>query len=139
MAKNLIELLVGSLDEKKRWRAYKARTKQLPEPYKSAIDGIERYLMYAGDGPMGGDRLLAMYDDLADLFERAAVDGTPVRDIVGDDPSEFVVTFAQTYTDGGWIAKERRRLEETIDRAAGDKPETAGTVGEDPDTKEHEK
>ena len=86
MAKNLIELLVGSLDEKKRWRAYKARTKQLPEPYKSAIDGIERYLMYSGDGPMGGDRLLAMYDDLADLFERAAVDGTPVRDIVVDDP-----------------------------------------------------
>ncbi|MGX5682838.1 DUF1048 domain-containing protein [Schumannella luteola] len=124
MAKNIIELLVGSLDEKKRWRAYKARTKQLPEPYKTVIDGIERYLMYSGDGPMGGERLLAMYDDLADLFERAAVDGTPVREIVGDDPSEFVTAFAQAYTDGGWIAKERRRLERTIAAASGEPVET---------------
>lgn len=136
MAKNIIELLVGSLDEKKRWKAYKARTKRLPEPYKTAIDGVERYLMYSGDGPMGGERLLAMYDDLADLFEAAAVDGTPVRDIVGDDPSEFVTTFAQAYTDGGWIAKERRRLEETIERASA---EADASAAEQPKATEGDK
>ncbi len=122
MAKNFIELVVGSLDDKKNWRAYKARVKQLPEPYKAALNGIERYLMYSGDGPTDGARVVAMFQDLADLFERAAADNTPVRDIVGEDPSEFVVEFAHTYSDGGWIAKERRRLEETIDRAAGDTP-----------------
>ena len=30
-----------------------------------------------------------MFDDVADLFERAAADGTPIREIVGDDPVEF--------------------------------------------------
>lgn len=60
-----------------------------------------------------------MFEDLADLFERAAADGTPVRDIVGADPIEFVDTSVATYSDGGWIAKERERLRSTIDRAAG--------------------
>ena len=36
-----------------------------------------------------------MFGDLADLWERAAADGTPVREIVGDDPVEFAETFAQ--------------------------------------------
>ena len=37
---------------------------------------------------------LTMFDDLADLLERAAADGTPVREIVGDDPVEFAEAFA---------------------------------------------
>ena len=40
-----------------------------------------------------------MFEDLADLFERAAADGTPIREIVGEDPVEFVETFIQNYTD----------------------------------------
>ncbi|MFI6793991.1 hypothetical protein [Streptosporangium canum] len=31
-----------------------------------------------------------MFEDLADLFEQAAADGTPIREIVGEDPVEFV-------------------------------------------------
>ena len=53
-----------------------------------------------------------MFDDLADLFEQAAADGTPIREIVGDDPVEFAETFAQNYSKGGWIDKERERLTE---------------------------
>src|SRR5690606_33105928 len=36
------EKMIG---DKRRWRAYKARVKQLPENYRSAVDAIERYLM----------------------------------------------------------------------------------------------
>jgi DNA-binding ferritin-like protein (Dps family) len=61
-----------------------------------------------------------MFDDLAELFEQAAADGTPVRDIVGDDPLEFVETFVATYSDGGWAEKERDRLRKSIDRATGE-------------------
>ena len=64
-----------------------------------------------------------MFDDLADLFERAAADGTPVRAIVGDDPVEFAETFLQAYSGKQWIDKERERLRTAIDAAAGDNGE----------------
>jgi DNA-binding ferritin-like protein (Dps family) len=124
MAKNFLELIIGSFDDKKQWRAYKARTKQLPEPYRSALNAVERYFMYSGETPTDWARTAKMLDDLADLFERAAADGTPIRDIVGDEPVEFVEEFVRTYSDGGWIAKERERLRKSIDRAAGEETQS---------------
>ena len=117
MAARWIELVTGSFEDKKRWRRYKARKEQLPTAYRTAIDGLERYFMYAG-GIVKGDVLMQMLEDLADLIERAAADGTPIRDIVGDDPVEFAETFIQNYTDGQWLNKERQRLTDAIDQAA---------------------
>ena len=129
MAAKWIELVTGSLDDKRRWRAYKERVKQLPTPYRTAVDGIERYLMYVGGTADGGPLMLQLVDDLADLFERAAVDGTPVREIVGDDPVAFVEDFKANYGLGSWITKEQRRLIDAIAEAeaaastgAGDTP-----------------
>jgi DNA-binding ferritin-like protein (Dps family) len=118
MAARWIELITGSLEDKKRWRAYKRRVQQLPTSYRTAVEGVERYLMYAGGGDE--DQLLQMVDDLADLFESAAADGTPVRTIVGDDPVEFVETFKSNYGLGSWLGKEQRRLNEAIERAEND-------------------
>ena len=104
---------------KRRWRAYKARMRQLPENYRTSIDAIERYLMHFV--PADGDAAVCEFEDLVDLFERAAADGTPIREIVGDDPVEFVDTFAQNYTKGGYVPdRERKRLTDAINRAAGD-------------------
>jgi DNA-binding ferritin-like protein (Dps family) len=104
---------------KQRWRAYKARVRQLPENYRTAVDAIERYLMHFV--PADGDSAASEFEDLADLFERAAADGTPIRQIVGDDPAEFVEAFAQNYTKGGYVPdRERHRLNSAIARAAGD-------------------
>lgn len=58
-----------------------------------------------------------MLEDLSDLWERAAVDGAPVRGIVGDDPVEFIETFAAACPGARWIDKEGRRLVETIEKA----------------------
>jgi DNA-binding ferritin-like protein (Dps family) len=104
---------------KKRWRAYKARVRQLPENYRTAVDAIERYLMHFV--PTNGDSAVSEFEDLADLFERAAADRTPIRQIVGDDPAEFVEAFAQNYTKGGYVPdRARKRLTSAIARAAGD-------------------
>ena len=65
-----------------------------------------------------GDTLVSMLEDLADLFEQSAADGTPIREIVGEDPVEFAETFLQNYSEGQWINKERERLTKAIDRAA---------------------
>jgi DNA-binding ferritin-like protein (Dps family) len=104
---------------KRRWRAYKARVRQLPENYRTAVDAIERYLMHFV--PADGDSAASEFEDLADLFERAAADGTPIGAIVGDDPVEFVEAFAQNYTKGGYVPdRARERLISAIKRAEGE-------------------
>jgi DNA-binding ferritin-like protein (Dps family) len=107
------------IGDKRRWRAYKARVKQLPPDYRTAVDAIERYLMHFG--PVDGDSAASVFEDVADLFEQAAADGTPIRDIVGDDPVEFVDALVRNYAKGGYVDRERRRLVDTIDQVAGDK------------------
>ena len=119
MAAKWIEMVTGSFEDKKRWRQYKARKEALPTSYRTAIDGIERYFMYAGS-IVKGDVMMQMLEDLADLIEGAAADGTPIRDIVGDDPVEFADTFIQNYSDGQWINKERKRLNDAIDQSANE-------------------
>lgn len=116
-----IEKLIGDLGDKRRWRQYKVRTRQLPASYRTAVEAVERYLMYFGPG--SGD--VSMFEDLIDLFERAAADGTPIRSIVGDDPVEFVEAFKQNYVKDGWVVRERNRLTDAIARAVGDQTGTS--------------
>ena len=115
MFSKFISKVVG---DKRRWRQHKARTKQLPADYHTAIDALERYLMYFG-AITKGDTMMSMLDDLADLFEQSVANGTPIRAIVGDDPVEFAEAFLQNYSEGQWINKERDRLTNAIDRVAG--------------------
>jgi len=119
MAAGWIEQITGSFEDKKRWRRYKARKEDFPASYRTAIDGLERYLMYSG-AVVKGDVFMQMLEDLADLIERAAVDGSPLRTIIGDDPVAFADTFIQNYADGQWINRERKRLVDAIDKAVAD-------------------
>lgn len=105
----LTSKVIGDVDQKRRWNRYKARAKGLPGDYRTAIDAFERYLMYF---PGGG---VPMFEDLIDLFEQSAADHTPIRDIVGEDPIEFVEAFARNYQDESWMKRERQRLIATID------------------------
>jgi len=116
MASKWIEALTGSLEQKKQYKQDKARIDALPDPYGAAAKALHRYLMYSG-GIVDGDTLITMFGDLADLWERAAADGTPVRDIVGDDPVEFAESFARAYLGKQWIDKERARLVKAIEDA----------------------
>ena len=119
MAAKWIEALTGSLEQKKQYKQDKARIEALPEPYATAAKAMHRYVMYYG-GITDGETLMKMFGDLADLWERAAIDGTPVRAIVGNDPVEFAETFAQAYSGRQWIDKERKRLTEAIDQAVAE-------------------
>ncbi|WP_406230306.1 DUF1048 domain-containing protein [Nocardia sp. NBC_01009] len=110
-----IEKVIGDLGDKKRWRQYKARKQQLPESYRTAVDAFERYLMVLGPG--GGS---AIFEDLIDLFEQSAADRTPIREVVGEDPVEFIEAFARNYQEDSWKNRERERLNSAIERAAGE-------------------
>jgi DNA-binding ferritin-like protein (Dps family) len=119
MAAGWVEQITGSFEDKRRYRQYKSRVKQLPASYRTATEALERYLMYRG-AITKGDVLMSMLEDLADLVEQSAAHGTAVREIVGQDPVEFAETFLQNYADGQWIGKERERLTNAIDGVAGD-------------------
>ncbi len=119
MAGKWIEKVTGSLDEKKEYKQLKARQKALPEPYQTAAKAMQRYFMYYG-AVADGETSVAMMRDLVEMWERAAADGTPVRDIVGADPVDFTETFAQAYNGKQWIDRERARLNKAIEQAAGD-------------------
>jgi DNA-binding ferritin-like protein (Dps family) len=118
MATGWIEKVVGPLEQKRRYRRYKARTERLPANYRAALDALQRYLQFFGPGK--ADSLLSMLDDLLDLFEQSAASGTPIRAIVGDEPVEFAEAFLRNYPEGQWIGRERDRLAGAIARAAGE-------------------
>ena len=113
MVTKFIKMVIG---EKGQWREYKARGRQLPPSYRTALDAFERYLNYFGTG---GDST-PIYADLVDLFEQSAAAGTPIREVVGDDPVEFIQKLVAKYPKGQWITRERERLISAIDRAAAD-------------------
>jgi DNA-binding ferritin-like protein (Dps family) len=119
MMTTFIEKIVGDLGDKRRWRQYKARVKALPTTSRTTVQALERYLTYfgaitKGDVPM--DILMSMLGDLADLFEQAAADRTPIRAVVGEDPVAFAETFFGNYSDGLWINRERDRSVSAIER-----------------------
>jgi DNA-binding ferritin-like protein (Dps family) len=114
--RRLVETVTGPLDQKRQYRRYRARIEALPGPYRTVAKALQRYFMYYGS-VADGETALKMFGDFADLWERAAADGTPVRAIVGDDPVEFADTFAQAYTGKRWIDKERARLTKAIEDA----------------------
>ncbi len=116
MAGKWIELVTGSLEDKRRYKQAKARLEALPEPYRAVAKAFQRYLTYYG-GVVDGDTVVRMLGDFADLWEQAAADRTPVRAIVGDDPVDFIETFAAAYTGRRWIDKERARLIQAVEDA----------------------
>lgn len=101
------------IGQKKRYRAYKARVAALPPAHRAAAEALERYLSVLGPGR--ADDLQQLFDDLADMFEQSAADGTSVRDVVGADPVFFAEEFLRNYPVSTWIGKERARLTRAID------------------------
>jgi DNA-binding ferritin-like protein (Dps family) len=117
-------MAAGWIKQKRRWRRYKARVERLPTSYRTAIEALERYSYYFGHGTTEGG--LSMVEDLADLFEQGAANGTSVREIVGEDPVEFADAFLRNYPEGQWIIRKRERLTSAINRAAGEDAMNSG-------------
>jgi DNA-binding ferritin-like protein (Dps family) len=124
---SIVDRLVGDLGDKKRWRAYRARATALPGPYRTATEGLQRYLLYAG-GVAKGDVLVQMLEDLVELMEQAAADRSPIHSIVGDDPVAFADDFLTNYSDGQWVSRERARLTDSIAEAQAAEQPAAGPV-----------
>ena len=113
MALKWIEAVIGPLEQKKQYKQAKTRQDELPKPYDEAAKAVNRYLLHTS-GVTDGDVLVQMFVGIVDLFEQASVDGTPVGEILGDDPVAFAEDYVLAYNGKNWVDKERTRLTETI-------------------------
>lgn len=82
MAQSFIDLVIGSLAEKRAWRGLMRRVNALPEEYRFAYQKILHYCYHFSCD-------LPMLTDLLELFEACAAAGTPVLDVVGSDVAAF--------------------------------------------------
>ncbi len=121
MAAKWIEAITGSLEQKKQYKQSMGRIDALPAPYRATAKALHHYILTSG-GIVDGESMIRMFDDFADLWEQAAADRTPVREIVGENPSEFADTFVQAYAGKHWVDKERARLAAAIDAAVSEQP-----------------
>jgi DNA-binding ferritin-like protein (Dps family) len=116
MAARWIEALTGAIEQKKQYREYRDRIAALPDHYREPALAVERYLLYTAC-VSEGDAVVRMLDDSATLWERAAADRTPIREVVGEDPVAFAEAFVGSYDTRQWADRERSRLAAAIDAA----------------------
>lgn len=98
-----IDTIIGSLDEKKKFRDNEKRAKALPAEYAEAYKKIRDYL-WSTSGVETIDPLVS----LVDLLEEAAANGRKVTDITGSDVAAFadeLVRGEKSYKD-----QEREKL-----------------------------
>ncbi len=85
MAKKIIELMIGDLEEKRSYRRLTKRVEALPEDYRIAFKKIRNYIYYSGVTGCN----MTIFSDLIELFEISAAEGKSVVDIVGGEAGSF--------------------------------------------------
>ncbi len=108
MPKSFLELIVGSLDEKRAYRQLMKRVNALPKDYRFAYKKIQHYMYYFEASGCDMD----MLTDLLDLFEASACEGKAVLDVLGSDVATFCDELIRATTQHG--ATTREKLNEDI-------------------------
>lgn len=110
---SIIEKIIGSLDDKREWKAMEERAKALPSEYRNAYNAIKKYMWTSG-GPTDWKEISRIFGGILDLFEEGAAEGRKVIDLTGEDVAAFcdeLVKDAKT-----WKDKYRAKLNDTVDR-----------------------
>ncbi|MGY0692353.1 DUF1048 domain-containing protein [Virgibacillus sp. FSP13] len=110
---SFIEKIIGSLADKREWKAMEARAKALPSEYRNAYNAIQKYMWTAG-GPTDWKDISRIFNGILDLFEEGAAEGKKVTDLMGEDVAAFcdeLVKDSKT-----WRDKYRQKLNDTIGR-----------------------
>ncbi len=109
----IFEKIIGSLDDKREWKAMEARSKSLPTEYRNAFNAIKKYLWTAG-GPSDWKDSSRIFGGILDLFEEGAAEGKKVTDLTGKDVAAFCDELVKD--EKTWKDKYRKKLNDTIGR-----------------------
>jgi DNA-binding ferritin-like protein (Dps family) len=80
----IIDSIIGSLDEKRAYKANEARAKALPAAYHEAYKNIKNYLFNTS-----GILSMKPLETLVDILEGAAAQHKNVTDVIGKDVAAF--------------------------------------------------
>ena len=108
----ILDTIIGSIEDKKQWRAMVKRSKALPHDYQIAYKEIMRYIWSST-----GISTIEPIKVLLDLFEESAANGKDVIEIVGDDVAAFcdeLVRGEKTY-----FEDLRKKLNNNITKKLG--------------------
>ncbi|AGX06862.1 MULTISPECIES: DUF1048 domain-containing protein [Bacillaceae] len=111
---SIFEKIIGSLDDKREWKAMEARAKALPSEYSAAYKAIQKYMWTAGGGPTDWKGTNRIFTGILDLFEEGAAEGKKVTDLTGEDVAAFCDELVKD--EKTWNDKYRKKLNDTIGR-----------------------
>lgn len=110
---SIFEKIIGSLNDKREWRAMEARAKALPSEYRNAYYAIQKYMWTAG-GPTDWQATSRIFGGILDLFEQGAAEGKKVTELTGEDVAEFCDELVKD--EKTWRDKYRKKLNDTFGR-----------------------
>lgn len=111
---SIFEKIIGSLEEKREWKAIEARGKALPNEYSKAYNAIKKYIWTSG-GLSDSKEIIFIFDSILELLEDGAAEDKKVIDLMGED----VATFCDELMKGStsWKDKHRNKLNDSISRS----------------------
>ncbi|GAE37422.1 DUF1048 domain-containing protein [Halalkalibacter akibai] len=110
---NLIEKMIGNLNDKREWKAMEARAKALPSEYHNAYKAIQKYMWTTG-APSDWKDVSRIFGGLLELFEAGAAEGKKVTDLTGENVAGFCDELLKD--EKTWFDKYRTKLNDTIGR-----------------------
>ncbi|WP_277678048.1 DUF1048 domain-containing protein [Gracilibacillus dipsosauri] len=108
---NIFEKIIGSLEDKRGWKAMEARAKTLPSENHNAYKAMQKYLFNTG-GMIDWQETKFVFNHIIDLLEEAVADGKRVKEVTGNDVAAFcddLVIDAKS-----WVDKQRQKLNDAI-------------------------
>lgn len=115
---SIIEKIIGSLNDKRDWKAMEARAKALPSEYSNAYNAIKKYMWTTG-GPSDWKDTRRIFGGILDLFEEGAEEGKKVTDLTGEDVASFCDELVKN--EKTWRDKYRENLNQSIMKRLGKK------------------
>lgn len=99
MLNSIKKLIIGDLDDKRKYKQMMKRVDALPNEYSITFKQIQKYIYTVGG--ISGDitifNNLNIFEDLLDLFEESAADERNIIDVIGSDASKFCDEFINAY------------------------------------------
>lgn len=99
MFNSITKLIIGDLDDKRKYKQMMKRIEALPKDYNLAFKEIQKYINtvggISGDATMSNN--LKVFEDLLDLFEESVADERNIKEVIGNDVSKFCNEFMTIY------------------------------------------
>ena len=111
---SFIEKIIGSLDEKREWKAMEARANAFPSEYRNAYKAIQKYIWTVGGGPTDWRDSSRIFYSILELFEEGIVNGKKVIDLTGKDVAAFCDDLVKD--EKTWKDPYRKKLNDTINQ-----------------------